>query len=126
MARFDQQLRAGWEYDENLIADHPFGAYYQWCALLCGLTEAALERGLLPASDLETLRRDLEATLPNLRACRQLLVVIPLSLEQHPRIVDLLGDRETLYRLRRIHRAFGTALLAEQRSRELELLDPEG
>lgn len=41
LARFERELANGWEYDEDPIADHPFGAYYQWCTLLCGLTEAA-------------------------------------------------------------------------------------
>jgi hypothetical protein len=51
-----------------------------------------------------------------------LLVVIPASFEEHPRIVDLLYDHETLGLLRRIHSAFGDALREEQRSRELEWL----
>ena len=49
-------------------------------------------------------RQDMEASLPGVRACRQLLVVIPASLEEHPRIVDLRRDGETLPRLRRLHR----------------------
>ena len=122
MARFGQELANGWEYDEDLLADHPFGAYYHWCALLCGFAEAALEQGLLPGSRLDALRPDLEASLPGLRACRQLLVRIPAALEEQPRIVDLLHDDETLDRLRRVHRAFGEALRQEQLSRELDLL----
>jgi hypothetical protein len=70
------------------------------------------------------LRPDLEASLPGLRACRQLLVVIPASREEHPRIVNLLRDVETLGRLRRVHYAFGEALREEQMSRELDVLDP--
>jgi hypothetical protein len=122
MAHFERQLAAGWVHDEDLLADHPFGAYYHWCALLCGFTEAALEHGLLSELQLDALRPDLEASLPGLRAYRQLLVVIPASLEEHPRIVDLLHDAETLDRLRRIHYAFGEALREEQMSRELEWL----
>jgi hypothetical protein len=122
MAHFERQLADGWEYDEDPLADHPFGAYYHWCALLCGFSEAALEHGLLSELHLETLRPDLEASLPELRACRQLLVVIPGSLEEHPRIVDLLRDDETLDRLRRIHYAFGEALREEQMSRKLDWL----
>lgn len=121
-ARFERELTEGWEYDEDLLADHPFGAYYHWCALLCGFTEAALEHGLLSGTQLAALRPDLEATLPGLRACRQLLVVIPASLEEHPPVVDLLRDGQTLGRLRRIHDAFGEALRQEQMSRELDLL----
>jgi hypothetical protein len=69
-------------------------------------------------------RLDLEASLPGLRACRRLLLVIPASLEEHPRIVDLLRDDQALGRLRRLHHAFGEALRKEQRSRKLDLLDP--
>ena len=108
-ARFEQELAGGWEYDEDLVADRPFGSYYHWCALLCGFNEAALEHGLLTTLQLDAIRRDLEASLPALRACRQLLLVIPTSLEEHPRIVDLLRDDETLGRLRRVHEAFGEA-----------------
>ena len=120
MARFERELAHGWEYDEDPLADHLFGAYYHWCALLCGFSEAALEHGLLSGSQLHGLRSDLEASLPGLRACRQLLVVIPASREEHPRIVDLLRDDETLGRLRRVHHAFGEALREEQRTRELD------
>ena len=109
MVQFERELAAGLDYDDNPLADHPFGAYYRWCALLSDL-------------QWESLRVDLEASLPGLRACRQLLVVIPASFEEHPRIVDLLHDHETLERLRRIHSAFGDALRQEQRSRELEWL----
>jgi hypothetical protein len=122
-ARFEQELAAGWDFDEDLAADHPFGAYYHWCALLCGFSEAALEQGLLSALRLGAIRRDLEASLAGLRACRQLLVVIPASLEAQPRIVDLLRDEEMLGRLRRIHSAFGEALREERMSREIDSLD---
>lgn len=124
MARFERELANGWEYDDDPPADHLFGAYYHWCALLCGFTEAALEHELLAGSRLDALRPDLEACLPELRACRRLLVVIPASREEHPRIVDLLRDVETLGRLRRVHVAFGEALREEQMSRELDVLDP--
>jgi hypothetical protein len=123
MARFEQELIGGWEYDEDPVADHPFGAYYHWCALLCGFGEAALERGLLSTLQLDAIRRDLEASLPGLRACRQLLVVIPASLEEQPRVVDLLGDKETLGRLRRVHQAVGDALREERMLRQVDSLD---
>ncbi len=123
MARFDRELAGGWEYDNDPQANNLFGAYYQWCALLCGFAEAALEQGLLSPSQLAALGPDLEASLPVLRACRQVLVVIPASRENHPRIVDLLRDQETLSRLRRIHGAFGDALHEERASRELDVLD---
>jgi len=123
MARFEQELADGWEYDEDPVADHPFGAYYHWCALLCGFSEAALEHGLLSTRQLDAIRQDLEDSLPGLRACRQLLVVIPASLEEQPRVVDLLGDKETLGRLRRVHEAFGEALREERMSREIDSLD---
>ena len=71
------------------------------------------------------IRNDnLDACLPLLRTCRQVLVVIPASREAHPRIVDVLRDDETLGRLRRVHYAFGEALRNEQRSRELDVWDP--
>ena len=60
-----------------------------------------------------------------LQACRQLLVVIPASREEHPRIVDLFRDDEMLGRLRRVHCAFGEALREEQMSRELDFLDTQ-
>ena len=124
MARFNQELANGWDYDDDPMSDHPFGAYYHWCALLCAFGEAALDHGLLSPSQLEPIRRDIEVSLAGLRACRQLLVVIPASLEAQPRIVDLLRDRETLARLRRVHEAFGEALRKEQASREIDSLDP--
>jgi hypothetical protein len=124
LVRFEQELANEGQYDEDLAADHPFDAYYYWCALLCGLSEAALEHGLLSTVQLDALRRDLEASLPELRACRQLLVVIPASLDEHRRIADLLRDDERLGRLRRLHHAFGEAIREEQMSRELDLLDP--
>jgi hypothetical protein len=123
-ATFDRELANGWDYDDDPMSDHPFGAYYHWCALLCAFGEAALDHGLLSPLQLEPIRQDLEASLPGLRACRQLLIVIPASLEEHPRIVDLLRDRETLPRLRRVHHAFGEALRKEQVSREIDSLDP--
>ncbi len=122
MAQFDRELATGWEYNEDPLSDRPFGAYYHWCALLCGFAEAALDHGLLSRLQLDAIRDDLEASLPTLQACRQLLVVIPGSLEEHPRIVALLHDDHTLGRLRRIHCAFGNALRQEWVSRELELL----
>ena len=50
-------------------------------------------------------------------------VVIPASLEEQPRVVDLLGDKETLGRLRRAHQAFGEALREERMSREIDSFD---
>jgi hypothetical protein len=123
MTAFNRELANGWDYDDDPMSDHPFGSYYHWCALLCGFSEAALEHGLLSPPQLAAIRLDLEASLPGLRACRQLLVVIPTSLEQHPRILDLLRDEETLERLRRLHNAFGEALREERLSREIDSLD---
>lgn len=120
---FERELVDGWTYDDDPMANHPFGSYYHWCALLCGFSEAALDHGLLSTMQLDAIRPDLEATLPGLRACRQILVVIPSSLEEQPRIVDLLGDQETLGRLRRIHDAFGKVLREERKSREIDSLD---
>lgn len=123
MARFDHQLANGLDYDDDPMSDHPFGAYYHWCALLCGFAEAAIDRGLLSPPQLEPIRQDIEAGLPGLRACRRLLVTIPASLKEHPRVADLLQDRETLARLRRLHESFGEVLRQEQMAREMDLLD---
>ena len=60
-AQFERELAEGWTYNDDPLADHPFGAYYHWCALLCGFAEAALEHGLLPAQQIEPLRPDLES-----------------------------------------------------------------
>lgn len=124
MAQFERELANGWEHDEDPGADHLLGAYYHWGALLCGFSEAALEQGLPSGSTLDELRSDLETSLSQLRACRQLLVVIPASREEHPRIVDLLRDVEALGRLRRLHRAFGEAVREEQRFGKLDFLGP--
>lgn len=124
MTRFEQELASGWDYDDDPMADHPFGAYYHWCALLCGFSEAALDHGLLSSVALEPVRKDIEISLPGLRACRQLLVAIPASLEEQPLIAELLRDRDTLARLRRLHQAFGEALRNEQVAREVDSLDP--
>lgn len=121
--RFERELGKGWEYDEDPPADHLLGAYYHWCALLCGFGEAALEHGFLSAFQLEALRVDLERCLPELQACRQVLVVIPASREGHTRLVDLLRDEDSLRRIRRVHHAFGEALRDEQVSREVAFLD---
>ena len=120
---FDRELVGGWDYNDDPLFDHPFGSYYHWCALLCGFSEAALEHGLLAPFQLDAIRRDLEVSLPGLRACRRLLVVIPTSLEDHPRILDLFRDDETLGRLRRIHASFGDALREERLLREIDSLD---
>jgi len=124
MRRFEGELASGWEYDEDLVADHPFGSYYHWCALLSGLAEAALSHALLSPTEFEPLRRDIEAAMPGLRACREVLVSIPVSFEEHPRVVDLLRDNERIGRLKRIHQAFGYALAQEHTSRQIDLIDP--
>jgi len=121
---FDRELAIGWgDEDNDPMSDHPFGSYYHWCALLCGFSEAALEHRLLSPLQLDAIHQDLEFSLPALRACRQLLVVIPASLEDQPRILDLLRDEERLGRLRRVHNAFGEALREERLSREVDSLD---
>lgn len=121
--RFEQELTGGWDYEEEPVADHPFGAYYHWCALLCGFAEAAVDDELILPTQLEGLYPDLERTLPGLRACRRLLVEIPTSLEDQPRVMDILRDEEALARLRRVHQAFGELLAQERMAREIESLD---
>jgi hypothetical protein len=123
LARFDRELADTVDDDEDPIADRPFGAYYQWCALLCALTDAALDQGPL-SLQMDAIRRDIQLSLPHLHACRQILEVVPASLEVRPRIVDLLRNGETLGRLRRVHRALGETLRQEQLSRALGSLDP--
>ena len=123
MARFDRELADGWEYEEDLAADHPFGSYYHWCALLSGFCEAAITGGLMSPLQLTAIRPDLDASLAELRACREVLVSIPSSLERHPLVVDLLRDTQRFERLKRLHHAFGDALLRERASREIASLD---
>lgn len=122
LVRFDRELAAGWDDDDDPMSDHPFGSYHHWCALLCAFAEATLEHSLLTPLQLDALREDVEGSLPVLRASRQLLTVLPASLEEQPRIVELLHD-ENLARLRRIHRAFGEALHRARTSREIDSLD---
>ena len=66
-----------------------------------------------------------ESTLPRLRACRQLLIAIPSSLEEQPRVVDLIRDETALGQLRRVHDAIGNALRDERIARDVASLDPE-
>ena len=123
LTRFEREAADGWdEQDSDPMSNHPFGAYYHWCALLCGLAEAARAGGLLPPTQLDLMREDLDVSLRDLRRCRDLLLTIPASLEEQPRIVDLLHDAR-LSRLRRLHRVFGNALHGEQTSREIASLD---
>jgi hypothetical protein len=123
-ARFEQELAAGWDYGEDLRADHPFGSYYHWCALLAGFGEAALEQGLLSPVELDGIAEDLHASLPVLQACRGILVRIPSTMEEQPRVVDLLHDAAMLGRLTRIHQAFGDAIVREHSARQIDSLDP--
>src|SRR3954447_4893781 len=89
-------------------------------ALCCAAwVRPRLSTGFCPPS----IRQDLEAGMPVLKACRQLLIVVPASLEEHPLIVTLVRDGDTLPRLRRLHHAFGEALREEQASREIDSLD---
>lgn len=123
MVTFDRELATGWVNEDDPMSDHPFGAFYHWCALLCALGEAALEHGLLSPLQLEPIRQDLEASVSVLKACRQLLIVVPASFEEHPPIVDVVRDGDTLPRLRRLHHAFGEAIREEQACREVDSLD---
>jgi hypothetical protein len=122
--RFERELASGWDYDEDLLADHPFGSYYHWCALLAGFGEAALGQSLLSPAELDAIRDDLEASLPMLQACRGILVRIPSTMEEQPRVVDLLQDTDMLGRLGRLHQAFGEAIRREHGLRQIDSLDP--
>ena len=124
MARFEREQSNGRQYDDDPHGDRLFGAYYHWCALLCGFSEAALDHRLLTDAELRVLRNDLEVSLPGLRTCRQLLVVIPTSREEHPRIVDRFAMMRRSPGLRRLHHAFGNAFREAQMSREIDLLNP--
>ena len=123
MVTFDRELATGWDNEDDPMSDHPFGAFYHWCALLCALGEAALEHGLLSPLQLEPIRQDLESSVPVLKACRQLLIVVPASLEEHPLIVHVVRHGDTLARLCRLHHAFGEAIREEQACREVDSLD---
>ena len=50
-------------------------------------------------------------------------MVIPASLEEQPRLGDLVRDEGTLGRLRRVHDAFGEALREERMLREIYAID---
>ena len=123
MATFDEELSGAWTGDDDPMADHPFGAFYHWCALLCALGDAAVAHELLSPAQLESVRQDLHVCWPVLRRCQQLLVAVPASLEEHPRLVDLARDTVILPRLRRLHEAFGDAVREERAVREIESLD---
>jgi len=122
--RFERELASGWDYDDDLLADHPFGSYYHWCALLAGFGEAALHQALLAPAELEAIRDDLEASVPALRVCRGILVDIPSTMEDQPRVVDLLHDAAMLGRLGRLHQTFGEAIRREHAARQIDSLDP--
>jgi len=123
MARFERELADGLEYDEDLATDHPFGSYYHWCALMSGFVDAAQAGQLLSTQELAAIRDDIEGSVEELRACRDILLEIPSSLETHPLVVHLLQDGEKLSRLRRLHQAFGDAIRRERAWREIALLD---
>lgn len=120
MARFEQELAAGWNYDDNLLANHPFGSFYHWGALLCAFCEAALEEELLSKAELDATRLDLDTSLPIMRTCRERLATVPMSLEEEPLIIEWIRHDETLARLRRVHELFGQAL---QRARVRRSVD---
>jgi len=123
--RFERELAAfPDEHTRNAGSpDGVLGAYYHWCAMLCALGEAALSHALVFHTPLNIVRDDLEAVMPWLRVCRKRLVDVPSSFEAHPKLADLHHDKDTLRRLRRIHRAFGEAFRNEQVTREVDALD---
>jgi hypothetical protein len=125
LQRLDRQIAPGLVDDDIPPADPPFGAYYHWCALLCGLCEAALDHALMSAPEFRPVRADFEASLPRLRSCRDVLMVVPQSFEKQRLVVSLLDDAPTFDSLRRVHQALGEALRTEFVAREVEVLDPD-
>jgi hypothetical protein len=124
--RFERELAAFPDDSTPGSAGNPdriLGAYYHWCAMLCALGDAAEGDALIDYAPLDSIRDDLQATLAWLRACRKRLVDVPSSSESHPTLADLHRDKDTLRRLRRIHRALGDAFRIEQVSREVDSLD---
>ena len=122
-SRLDRALADGWDVEQDPAGDHLFEAYYQWCALLCALIEAVLDGELVSSDQLETVRSDVELVLPTLRRCRDVLLVIPATREERPRVGDLLrDDGSTLERIRRIHGLFGATVAKEQRSRIADVI----
>jgi hypothetical protein len=125
-SRFERELQAFPDEHSRAVAnsaDRQLGAYYEWCAMLCAIGEAAVGDGLVYDPPLDAIREELEEILPWLRACRKLLFDVPSTREAHPTIADLHRDTATLNRLRRMHRAFGDAFRNEQVSREVDSLD---
>lgn len=125
LQRLDREIAPGLVDDAITPSDPPFGAYYHWCALLCGLCEAAIEHALMSAPEFRPVRADFEAGLPKLRSCREVLMVVPQSFEKQRLVVSLLNEPPTFDSLRRVHRALGEALRTEFVAREVEVLDPE-
>lgn len=123
MSRFERELADGWTYDEDLAADHPFGALYHWCALLSTFSEAALADGLLSPSQFASIRADLDDSRPGLQACRSLLLTIPSTIESHPLLLELVRDDDRLGRLRRVHQAFADAMRGKGVSREVQAIE---
>jgi len=54
---------------------------------------------------------------------QDLLVLIPFSFEEHPRVVEFVHKTETLDRLHRLHNRFGLVLRQEQVLRQIDSLD---
>jgi hypothetical protein len=125
-SRFERELASFPDEHARTAAssgDRALGAYYNWCAMLCAIGEAAVGHSLLHHAPLEVVRADLEEILPWLRVCKKRLFDVPANPEPHPTIADLHRDSATLTRLRRTHRAFGEAFRNEQVSREVDALD---
>ena len=87
------------------------------------LADAAGTQTFVSHPPLDAIHEDLQAIQPWLRVCRKRLVDVAPSYESHPKLADLHRDKETLRRLRRVHRAFGEAFRNEQVSREVDALD---
>src|SRR3954463_12155519 len=65
MGTFDRELATGLDDEDDPMSDHPFGAFYHWCALLCGLGEARLSPGFCPPCSSNPSDRILRPVCPS-------------------------------------------------------------
>jgi hypothetical protein len=83
MARFERELAEGWNDDQILTPIIPAASIITGAHCFVASVKLHFRTGFCPLSlQLDAIREDLEAGLSGLRACRQLLVVFPTSLEE--------------------------------------------